>query len=380
MATLPTRSFSTIVSNIAAGMQGRVSTFLNFAIGSVLRAIAESYAGVCLWLQSFALEIAKLTRLATSYGSDADSWIADFGIITRLGAQPATGLVTFSRYTAAASAPVIPVGTTVQTTVGGISFAVYADTTNVAYSAAAGGYIMAASTSSVSAPVRAVVAGTIGNIAAGAISLITSSVPGVDTVTNAGAFTNAIDFEADAAFKARFRLAINALAKGTEPAIGLAITSIQTGLQYTIQENTTYGGATQYGYVTVVVDDGSGNISSTLLTAAQNAVASASGGVRAAGVIVGVFAATITNASVTATITSLPGYNHPTVVAQVISAITNNINALGLGNGLPFFDIPGWVMAVPGVQQISALTLNGGTSDIAASPLHTIKAATITVS
>lgn len=380
MATLPTRSFSTIVSNIAAGMQGRVSTFLNFAIGSVLRAIAEAYAGVCLWLQSFALEIAKLTRLATSYGADADSWIADFGIITRLGAQPATGSVTFSRYTAAASAPVIPVGTTVQTTNGGISFSVYADTTNVAYSAASNGYILAASTSSVTVPVQAVVSGTSGNIAAGAISLITSSVPGVDTVTNASAFTNAIDTESDAALKARFRLAINALAKGTEAAIGLAITSIQTGLQYTIQENVTYGGVTQYGYVTVVVDDGSGNISSTLLTAAQNAVSSANGGVRAAGVIVGVFAATITSANVTATITTLPGYDHPTVVAQVISAITNNINGLGLGNGLPFFDIPGWVMAVPGVQKINALTLNSGTSDIAASPLHTIKAATITVS
>jgi hypothetical protein len=380
MATLPTRSFSTIVSNIAAGMQGRVSTFLNFAIGAVLRAIAEAYAGVCLWLQSFALEIAKLTRLATSYGSDADSWIADFGIISRLGAQPATGQVTFARYTAAASAPVIPVGTTVQTTNGGISFTVYADTTNAAYSATAGGYIMAASTSSVSVPVQAVVPGTSGNIAAAAISLITSSVPGVDTVTNAAAFTNAIDFESDAALKARFRLAINALAKGTEAAIGLAITSIQTGMQYTIQENKTYGGATQYGYVTVVVDDGSGNISGTLLTAAQNAVNNSVTGVRAAGVIIGVFAATTTTANVTATITTLPGYIHATVVAQVVAILGANINGLGLGNALPFFSLPGWIMSVPGVQEINSLSLNSGTSDIAANPLATIKTGSLVIS
>jgi hypothetical protein len=380
MATLPTRSFSTIVSNIAAGMQGRVATFLNFAIGSVLRAIAESYAGVCLWLQSFALEIAKLTRLATSYGSDADSWIADFGIITRLGAQPATGLVTFARYTAAGNAPVIPVGTTVQTTNGGISFTVYADTTNAAYSATAGGYIMAASTSSVSVPVQAVIPGTSGNIAAAAISLITSSVPGVDTVTNAAAFTNAIDFESDAALKARFRLAINALAKGTEAAIGLAITSIQTGMQYTIQENKTYGGATQYGYVTVVVDDGSGAISGTLLTAAQNAVNNSVTGVRAAGVIVGVFAATTTTANVTATITTLPGYVHATVVAQVVAMLGANINSLGLGNALPFFSIPGWIMSVPGVQEVNSLSLNSGTSDIAANPLATIKTGSLVIS
>src|SRR4051794_8882880 len=98
MATLPTRSFNTIVSNISAGIQGRVSAFLTFAIGWVFRAIAESYAGVVLWLQGLTLEVAKLTRLATSYGADADSWIADWGIMTRLQAQPATGLLTFSRF------------------------------------------------------------------------------------------------------------------------------------------------------------------------------------------------------------------------------------------------------------------------------------------
>jgi hypothetical protein len=284
--------------------------------------------------------------------------------------------VTFSRYTAATSAPVIPVGTTVQTTIGGTVFSVYADPANVNYSSSAGGYILAASTASVAVPVQAAVPGISGNVAAGSISLITSSVPGVDTVTNASAFTNAIDYESDAALKNRFRLAINALAKGTEAAYGLAITSIQTGLQYTIQENTTYSGTTQYGYVTVIVDDGSGSISGSLLAAAQAAIDA----VRAASVQVGVFAATTTSANVTATITTLTGYNPPTVVAQVVNAITDNINGLGLGNALPFYDIPGWIMTVPGVSKINSLSLNGGTSDITANPLHTIKAGSIVVS
>jgi uncharacterized phage protein gp47/JayE len=115
MATLPTRSFNRIVSDISAGIQGRVSSFLTFAIGSVFRAIAESYAGVALWLQGLILEVAKLTRLSTSRGPDVDSWIADWGIMTRLAAQPATGLLTFSRFTASGATPEILVGARVKT-------------------------------------------------------------------------------------------------------------------------------------------------------------------------------------------------------------------------------------------------------------------------
>ncbi len=52
MPTLPTQSFATIVQNTAAGIQGRSSKLLNFAIGSTLRAIAEGFAGLFLWFQA----------------------------------------------------------------------------------------------------------------------------------------------------------------------------------------------------------------------------------------------------------------------------------------------------------------------------------------
>ena len=43
-------------------------------------------------------------------------------------------------------------------------------------------------------------------------------------------------------------------------------------MTYTLVENQTYAGATQYGYFYVVVDDGTGSPSSTLLSSVANAI------------------------------------------------------------------------------------------------------------
>ena len=55
-------------------------------------------ASQALWLQYLALLVLNVTRLATSSGSDCDSFGADFGF-ARLPPVAATGTVTFSRYT-----------------------------------------------------------------------------------------------------------------------------------------------------------------------------------------------------------------------------------------------------------------------------------------
>src|SRR3954466_6312496 len=134
MATLQTYTFGQIVSNTATAVQGSASALMNFAVGSVLRAIAEATASVVLWLQAIVLQVLTLTRAATSVGSDLDSWCADFGF-PRLSASPATGQVTFSRFTATQQA-VVPIGATIQTADGTQKFAVTIDTTNTAYSSA----------------------------------------------------------------------------------------------------------------------------------------------------------------------------------------------------------------------------------------------------
>ncbi len=376
MTTLNTRSKNTIVGNFAAGVQGRVAQFVNFSVGSVFLAFAEAVAGVALWLQSMAIAILKQTRLATSYGADADSFIADFGIMARLGAIASSGLVTFSRYTASASAPVVPVGATVKTSDGLQVFTVYADPTNSAFSPALAGYVMPAMALSVNVPVAAAVPGAAGNVAAGTLSLISSAVAGVDTVANPALFINGSDFETDAAMKARFVLTIAGMRDATESAIGKAILALGVNLQYAITSNANPDGSTNYGMVTVFVDDGSGAIPLPLLTSAQLAVSL----VRAASVRTGVYAATVLPANINMSIVTGAGYLHSTVVAQAVAALGLQVNGLGLGKSLPFFSLAASVLAVPGVASISGVTLNGGAADLVATIGQTIKIGSLVVS
>src|SRR5258707_15404924 len=107
MASLPTQSFSTIVTNTIAGIQGRASKLINLSTGSTLRAIVEGFAGLYLWMQAQVLRVWQATRLSTSSGTDVDTFTADFMPVIpgsqsatlpngspRLGAQFATGQVT----------------------------------------------------------------------------------------------------------------------------------------------------------------------------------------------------------------------------------------------------------------------------------------------
>ena len=263
-------TFTQIVSNVATAIQASASAALNFTAGSVLRAISEAVAGVVLWLQAIVLQVLTLTRAATSVGADLDSWCADFGF-DRLSARAATGQVTFSRFTATQQA-VVPVGAAVQTADSTQRFFVTTDTSNSAYNAGLGGYVLPANTASVNVPVQAVIAGAAGNVQAGAISVLTSAIPGVDTVTNGAAFLTGLDAESDANFRARFVLYLASLSKATKAAIGSAVLGVQQGLNYTITENQNYNGTANQGYFYVVLDDGTGQASSDLLARVNAAI------------------------------------------------------------------------------------------------------------
>jgi uncharacterized phage protein gp47/JayE len=373
--SLDTRSKDTIVGTIAAGMQGRLATFLNFAVGSVFRAVAEAHAGATLWLQKEFVTVLALTRASTSDGDDLASWMAQYGLV-RLPARAATGLVTFGRYSASGTIVVVPVGAVAQTGDGALRFAVYADPTNGAYSAASGGYVMLPGAATVSAPVAAITAGTTGNIAAGAITLVGSAMPGVDLVTNPAALSNGLDAESDADLRARFVLFINSLSKATPTAIGSAVRSVQQGLRYTITENIRPDGVTQYGYVTVYIDDGSGNPSAALIAT----VAAAVDAVRAAGVQVSVIGASTLPATVSMVVSVDPSYYAPDVVAAVTAALSVYINALPLGAKLRYTRLEQIAYdASPGVTNVTAVLLNGGTVDLTPAAAQTIKATSLVI-
>lgn len=374
MAALQTYTQQQIVSNVATTMQGAATAPLNFTPGSVLLAIAQAVAGVVLWLQAIILQLLTLTRAATSIGSDLDSWLTDYGF-TRLPAVAATGQVTFSRFTSTQQA-VVPIGAGLQTADGTQAFTVTIDTTNSAYNATLGGYVLPANTTSVSVPVQAAAAGAGGNVLSATISVITTPIPGVDTVTNASAFTNGINAESDTAARLRFVAYLASLSKATKTAIGYAVTSVQQGLNYTLTENLNYNGSTNVGYFYVVVDDGTGHPSTPLL----NNVGSAIDAVRPMCSTFGVFAPTVVTANVTMVLTSAAGFNHASVVAAVTAALQNAINGLTLGTSLPYTQLASIAYDVPGVTNATGILLNSGTADLAATNQQKILAGTMTIS
>jgi uncharacterized phage protein gp47/JayE len=378
MTTLPTRSFSAIVQSIAAGVQGRASSLLNFAIGSTLRAVAEGFAAVALWLQTLILQLLLTTRAATSTGADLDTFVGDFGV-TRLGAQAASGQVTYSRLSASTSTPFIPVGATINTADGTQTFAVSIDPANAAYSASLGGYTMPSMTTALTVPVVASVAGSGGNIAANSLTTSTTPITGIDLVTNSAGFTNGADAESDPALRVRFQAFILGLARGDHYVLAYAIKSLAVNVEYSLVENYTYGGVYQPGFYYVVCDDGSGTPSAAFVNSVSAAVQS----VRPLTAQAAVFATVPVSANVSMTLTTGAGYAHADVVALVAASIGSGLASLTQGAGLQYGELYNWAFSVAGVTGVNSVLLNslsGDAASIAPNPKNTIIPGVIVVS
>ncbi len=356
---LPILNFPVLVQRMTTAAQGACSALLDLTVGSVLRAVLEAVGGVALWLQWLILLVLQRTRAATSVGNDLDTFVADFGL-TRLPGTAATGAVTFSRYTAGQQALVQP-GVTVRTSDLLQTFVVVTDTTNSAWSPSLAGYVIPATALSVTVPVQAVTVGSGGNVQVGSISLPGSAIPGVDTVANSLPFTNGLDAESDAALRARFVNYITSRSRATPGAVAYAVQSVQQGLSYSIQENVDTTGATRLGNFVVVVDDGTGTPSASLLATVQVAVDA----VRPISSTFAVIAPQDVLANVSLILTVLPTADRAVVVPLVQDAIVGLIDALGVGQPLLFGRLFAAVYGVsPYVADVEALTLNGGTANI----------------
>jgi uncharacterized phage protein gp47/JayE len=368
------RTFDAIVASAASAVQGAAQQVLDLTVGSVLRAVLEANAGLGLWLQWLILQMLQTTRAATSSGPDLDTWVADFGL-TRLPAVAATGIVTFARFSPVTAA-LVPVGTLVRTSDGTQSFAVTADPTNAAFSAPQNGYQLAVGTGQVTVPIQAATAGSAGNVLAGSITLIVAAIPGVDTVSNAAPTAGGIDGESDPALRSRFAAFLNSRSQATPMAVGYAISTVQQGLQYTIQENVSQAGVPQPGCFVVTVDDGSGHPPAGLLSAVGSAIEA----VRPLGVIWTVVPPAVTTANVTMTLSTAATATHATVTAAVGAALSSFINALPVGAPLPWSRLAQVAYdASASVLNVTAVTLNGGSADLVPGQGGVVKAGTVTV-
>jgi hypothetical protein len=375
MPSVNSKSFTQLVTDFATSVQARSAVLADFSVGSVLRALAETTASVVVWLQGLILLLLATTRAATSSGPDLDTWMADYNFF-RLPAATATGLVTFARFTPTAQA-IVPVGAVVQTADGTLRYLVAVDTTNSAYSAALGGYVIPAGTASLSVPVAATSAGSAYNVIAGAISVLAQAVQYVDTVSNPLASTSGADAETDSAFRARFVTYIASLSRATKAAILSAVLSLKVGATAVLVENADYNGTFHPGFFYAVVDDGSGTPGSTFLASASNAIDV----VRPFTVSFGVFAPITLNANVAMSAAIASGYDPVLTKASVRSAVLAYLAGLSLGQSLNYTRLLQIAYdASPGVTNITGLTVNGGTADLIASAQQRILAGTVTVS
>jgi uncharacterized phage protein gp47/JayE len=393
MADVTTRTFTQLLQGIAAAVQGRASGLVDFTAGSIARAVSEAFSGVQLWVQANILALLVSTRASATVqagqSADLDSWVADWGaaptaddetLIERFAAAGASGNVTFSRLTTTGQA-VVPVGSTVATQDGSQVYVVQLDALNPAYNAGLGGpdggYVMAGGTGTVTVKVAAKIGGAASNAVAGAVNTITSAIAGVDAVTNASAFTNGLDAEKDEELLKRFRLFVAALRKGNDDAIVYAVQSLQRGVSAKVVGRQLHDGTPKAAYFYVVVDDGTGNPSSDLLTAAGAAVDAVHG----SGIEFAVYAPTVTNVSITAALTTQAGANHATAIAAATEALAAYLNTLPIGGTVYWSRL--WQVihdASPDIVEVTGLLANGGVVDITFPVYGVAKAGTLTIS
>lgn len=375
MPDLATKNLDQMVADQAAAAQAEAPLrALDFGRGTVFRALAHGFGAIAMWLQGLVLRVLANTRAATSKGPDLDSWMADYGV-KRTEARSAGGTVTFARFTPGLPA-LIPIGATVKTADGAWSYRVVA-APGASPEEAQQGYTISPGQSSLAVPVQAVMAGAGGNAAANTVTLLSSAIPGVDTVSNPVALTGGIEAEDDDALQVRFRAYINSLPKGVRAAIDYAVSQVQAGLTWTVLEFQRPDGSAAPSFFTVVVDDGTGSPSPSLIARVTASVEL----VRALGVAYAVVAPVPRLVSVNMAITTPPGVDHAAVVAAVVLALRAYINSLPLGSGLSYTRLSTVAyQASPLVENITSYLVNGASADIPASPRQAVRAGTMAVS
>lgn len=372
---LQLQSFTSLVSNAAAAVQGTGRQLVDLTVGSTLRAILEANASIGLWMQWLLLQVLRTTRAATSQGSDLDTWMTDF-TLSRLPAVSANGAVTFSRFVAIGGS-LVPAGTVVRTADGSQSFVVQPDPSNSAWNPTQNGYFVPAGVASVTTPVAAATPGSAGNVLAGTVTLITAALPGIDFVTNAGPMQGGQDAESDVALRTRFQGFLDSRTRATRLAVSYAIGSVQQGLQFTIAENQSPDGSARMGYFTVTADDGSGSPPAPLISAIANAIEA----VRPIGSSYAVLPPTVIPVTISLAIQIAAGASHGTLAGSATTALLTFVNTLPIGAPLTWSRVSQVVYdANPMVVNVTNVLLNGGTNDILVPSSGVIKATAVQVS
>ena len=350
-----------------AGLQKKITDFM---VGGKTRTKLEAIA-VEMESQDMQFYIAAMKAISTAIYQAFDFQIQP--------AIKASGNVIFSASSPPASDITIPAGTSVATPSSLVSpektYQTIADAT------------LPAGQSTVTVQVICDNAGDIGNTGAGTITVMKSTVSGIDAVTNPVAMTNGREKETEPERRVRFQQYIATLTRGTAAALCYAAksVSIKDG-NGTILERVLQVGVTEppetgpAGSCDVVIYNGTGGASQELIQAVQAAIdgdsETGNPGYKAAGVIVTVKAATTVATPITVNIESLPGSDKSTIRTQAESIISTYFQTFTIGGPLIFHELAERIMGIEGVYNIN---LTNPTKDVEAAPSQILVAGQVTI-
>lgn len=220
----------------------------------------------------------------------------------------------------------------------------------------------------VSVPIVASVAGIEGNVAIGAITVLSSPVPGVTGVTNVVATSGGADAQSDAELRAEI-LGIQAGSGGGNQADYRRWVLAYPGIG-NVWVVPVWDGPNSV-LVVIVGDDGA-PVNGAVVDGVQTLLDPIPGegaGLAPIGATVTVETPTITDINIGATLTFLDGYSLDgeggtiAVREEIVASIDDYINNLGVGDDV-IYDHVKATLFVDGVYSVSGVTVNGGTSDI----------------
>jgi len=351
------KAYDDIVSDMVAWIVATSPTITDLTPGSVIRSFCES-AGLCLE------ELYVSVYLGFKrYLDQIQENVFDFQ--RKEGTKSSTYII-FTRTVPTVSVVTIPVGTYVETP-SGLKFL----TKEVAI-------IASNAATSNSVEVESDEVGTLYNVQASTITVISDSIDGADTVTNANAATGGVDSETEYQYKKRFQSYVEGLGKSNVAGLITGALSVEGITSVTVQE--LFPPVANVN-VRLYADDGSvGSISAEKIAEVQ-AVIDGDGtednpGYRAAGVNVVVVAPAVVTQNITVAVTVIAGVDGAQLSLDVNAAILSYVNNLGVGSDIILNEIIYAVMAVYGIADCS-VTLPASNVAIATSQVG--RAGTVTV-
>lgn len=345
MSNYTVKSFDQILADMVSWIVANAPSITDMTPGSVIRSFCE---GAALSME----EIYVASYLGFRRHLDnIQETVFDF---PRKAGTKASVNVVFSR-AAPGAAVVIPAGTRVKTASG------------LRFLLSSASSIALASTSSPLALVVAEEAGSNYNVGTGTITIVEDSITGVETVTNALAATGGVDSESNIAYKNRFQSYVEGLGRTNLAGLRAGALGVEGITSASIVELFPPIGGVN---VELYVDDGTAlGVSSAKRVEVQFVIdgdgTSLNPGFRAAGINVLVKQPGIVTQNLTATLSILSGVDTDQLTNDVVNALTEYVNTLGVGSDIIYNELISAIMGVFGVVDVD-VTLPSANVTIAA--------------